>query len=57
MNIRSRKDGEEIEYYIVTSRVVANRMRHDRSPKSEWFSIHRSEIEEFHNKWSVFGKP
>ena len=57
VNIRSRKDGEEIEYYIVSSRVVANRMVYDKRPKSEWFSIHRSKIEEFQNKWSVFGKP
>ncbi len=57
VNIRSPKDGEEIEYYIVTSRVVANRMRHDKHPKSEWFSIHRSEVEEFQDNWSVFGKP
>jgi len=57
VNIRSRRDGEEIEYYIVTSRVVANRMRHDKSPRSEWFSIHLSEIKEFQDKWSVFGKP
>lgn len=57
VNIRSRKDGEEIEYYIVPSRVVANRMVYDKSPKSEWFSIHRSKIEEFQDNWSVFGKP
>jgi len=57
VNIRSRRDGEEIEYYIVTSRVVANRMVYDKSPKSEWFSIHLPKIKEFQNKWSVFGKP
>ena len=57
VNIRSPRDGETIEYYIVTSRVVANRMRHDQHPNSEWFSIHRSEVEEFQDNWSVFGKP
>ena len=57
VNIRSRQDGEEIEYYIVPSRVVANRMRHDIHPNSEWFSIHRPKVEEFQDNWSLFGKP
>ncbi len=57
VNIRSRKDGEEIEYYIVHSRVVANRMIHDKRPKSEWWAIYRSKVEKYQNKWSVFGKP
>ena len=57
VNIHSRKDGEEIEYYIVPSRVVADRMIHDKRPKSEWWAIYRSKVEKYQNKWSVFGKP
>ena len=55
VNIRSLKDGEQIEYFIVPSKIVANRMKH--RPDSNWWSIYRSKVEEFQNKWSVFGKP
>ncbi len=55
VNIRSRKDGEEIEYYIVPSKIVANRMKHRQG--SNWWSIYRSKVEKYQNKWSVFGKP
>ena len=57
VNIHSRKDGEEIEYYIVPSRVVADRMKHSKRQSSEWWSIYRSKVEKYQNKWSVFGKP
>ena len=57
MNIRSRKDREEIEYYVVPSSVVADKMVHEKSRNSEWWAIFRSEVAEFRNKWSVFGEP
>ena len=57
VNIRSRKDRETIEYYIVPSRVVADRMVYEKSRKADWWFIRYSKVEEFQNKWSVFGKP
>jgi len=55
VNIRSLKDGEKIEYFIVPSKIVADRMKH--KPGSKFWSIYRSKVEKFQNKWSVFGKP
>jgi len=49
VNIRSRKDGERIEYYIVPSKIVADKIKHRRG--SEWWSIYRSKVEEFQDKW------
>jgi len=57
VNIRASKLGENVEYFIVPSKVVAERMVHKwrKANSSEWFFIYRDKIQEFQDKWSIFG--
>lgn len=52
VNIRAKKTGEEIEYFIVPSKVVANRMYAD----GNWPHIRRDAILRYKGKWSIFTK-
>ena len=56
VNIRSRNTGEEIEYFVVPSQVIASRMSHavSRAKTSEWYQIDRAKILEFQEKWDLF---
>ncbi len=56
VNIRSRKDGEHIEYYVVPSKVVARKMKHTRNVNSEWWAVYRNDVESSQGDWSVFGE-
>jgi len=56
VNLRSRKDGEEIEYYVVPSRVVARKVKRFDRKNSRWWAVPRSEVAEFRDKWSIFGE-
>ena len=53
--VNLKADGAD--YYLVPSRIVAERMKHSRSPKSEWWSIDRAKIEGYRGKWETFGQP
>jgi len=50
VNIRNRKGAEEIEYYVVPSRVIAKRMYY----KGNWPHVRRDAIEEFKDRWDIF---
>ena len=54
VNIRKRKEKEEIEYYIVPSAVVAKKMFYSKSKNSEWYAINLKDIQEYRDKWSLF---
>jgi len=55
VNIRSRKNCEEIEYYVVPSRAVAAKMVYFERRNSEWWAVYHSEVAEFRDGWSIFG--
>ena len=58
VNLRRTKTGENIEYYVVPSKVVAARMVSAVSKseaKSEWHQLNMSEAAPYRDKWSVFG--
>ncbi len=55
VNIRSPKSSEIIEYYVVPSRIVAEKIIYSRSPKSEWYSFNLTDAERFKGKWSLLG--
>ena len=55
VNIRSPKSGEIIEYYVVPSRIVAEKIVYSKSPKSEWYSFNLTDAEPFKGKWSLLG--
>src|SRR5215471_16763656 len=51
VNIRQRKEREEIEYYIVPSKVVASKMYMDDS----WPSFTLEDALPYKDKWQLFG--
>lgn len=57
VNLRHNKSGEIIEYFIVPSRVIAEKMVYSRNKNSEWYAINLKDVERYRDDWSVFGKP
>jgi hypothetical protein len=58
VNIRSRKDGESVEYFVVPSEVVAAKMVSATSKtgaKSEWHQFNFADAKPYRNIWSPFG--
>jgi hypothetical protein len=58
VNIRSRKDGETIEYYVIPSEVVAAKMQSGISQteaKTEWHQINMVDAKPYLNNWEAFG--
>ena len=54
VNIKSYKSGEVIEYYVVPSKVVADKLSHETAKSgSEWYSFYRSVAEEYKDKWEL----
>jgi hypothetical protein len=56
--VNLRKQEQEIEYFVVPSRIVADKMRVDRSSKkgrtSTWYSFSYKDALPYKNKWSLF---
>jgi hypothetical protein len=50
-------DGDEAEYFVVPSRVVAKRTRKIQRPNSVWYSIRLKDINAYRSKWKAFGSP
>ncbi len=55
VNLRPNKAGEIIEYYIVPSKVVANKMIYEESPRSKWYSFPIKDALPYKNEWTLFG--
>lgn len=58
VNIRDRKNGESVEFYVVPSAVVAKKMVSGSSKTrkwSEWHQFNLADAKVFQNKWDVFG--
>jgi hypothetical protein len=54
--VNLRKDSTE--YYIVPSRVVASNIRIDEptdTRKTKWYSVYRKAIEQYRDRWDMFG--
>ena len=56
VNIRKNKEKETIEYYIVPSKVVSKKTIYSKNKNSEWYAIYLKDVQEYHNKWSLFEK-
>lgn len=56
VNLRHNKSGETIEYFIVPSRVISEKMVYSKSKNSEWYAINLKDVKKYHDNWSVFGK-
>jgi len=57
VNLRTLKAGEQVDYYIVPSSVVAEKLRFSASSESEWHSFYREDALQYKDKWSCFGSP
>ncbi len=55
--VNLRQGGNDIEYFVVPSRQVSNRMVVQRSPRATWYSFSIEDAEPFRNRWNVFGSP
>ena len=47
--------GQPTEYYVVPSKIVAQRMCIERRRDSTWYSFDLSHAVKYRNKWNVFG--
>jgi len=56
VNLRSKKGQEEIEYYVVPSSVVAEKIVYEKSKttSSEWYSFHLKDALDYKDGWRIF---
>jgi len=55
VNLRKNNKGEAVEYYIVPSRVIADKMVHEINEKSEWYSFKLKDALPYKDGWELFG--
>ena len=55
VNLRTRKDGEVIEFYIVPSSVVAKKTRYGKAKTtgSEWYSFYLEDALKYKDDWGI----
>jgi|LQYC01.1.fsa_nt_gi hypothetical protein len=56
VNLRKNKSGETIEYFIVPSGVISEKMIYSKNKNSEWWSIYLKDVEKYRDMWSVLGE-
>ncbi len=57
VNIRDKKDGESVEYYVVPSAVVAEKTVYSKSAterQSEWYQFNLPEAKNYRDQWGIF---
>ena len=54
VNLRHNKLQETIEYFIVHSKVISDKMKYAKNKNSEWWFVYLKDIEEYRDKWSIF---
>ena len=55
--VNIKKDGEQVEFFVVPSRRVAQRAGTDRKTKRRtWPYLLRKKVEEFKDRWDLLGK-
>ena len=52
--VNLKKDG--VEFFVMPSRAVAEKMWTEEHTKSKWFGIQRKDALPYQDKWDVFGK-
>lgn len=55
--VNLRKGGSETEYFVVPSKVVAEKMTTFKRQKSTWHSFQLADAESYRERWSLFGSP
>ncbi len=54
VNLRDQKG--LIEYFVVPSRVVSEKMTIEKKEKGTWYSFSYKDAKEYENNWSIFGR-
>jgi len=52
--VNLRKSGTVVEYFVVPSNVIAERMGSAQQGKGTWHAIGCKDVKEFENRWDVF---
>jgi len=55
VNLRPDLDPEIPDYYIVPSKVVAEKLVHDKNRRSEWYSVFVKDVATYKDAWSILG--
>jgi hypothetical protein len=55
--VNLRKNGRETEYFVVPSRVVAEKMTIRKRRSSTWHSFQMADAEPYRERWDLFGSP
>ena len=55
VNLRRNRLGETTEYFVVPSKVVSDKMIYSRNKNSDWWTINQKDVEDYRDKWSIFG--
>jgi hypothetical protein len=45
-----------IDYFIVPSRVISEKIVYSKNKNSEWYAINLKDVEEHRDKWSIFDR-
>jgi len=55
--VNTKRNEDEIEYFIVPSKIVSKKMYIEKRKKSIWYSFDYKDAKRYRDKWDVFGKP
>ena len=55
--VNLRKNGSEIEYFVMPSKIISEKMYIEKKKNTTWYSFSLEDAEPFRNKWRVFGSP
>lgn len=53
VNLRAGDRGHD--FYVVPSKYVARHVKIERRPNSRWFSVFRSDVSRYKDKWNLLG--
>lgn len=57
VNLRSKENATQPEYFVVPSSVVEDHTVYSKHPNSEFYSVYRKDIIGYRDEWDVFGDP
>lgn len=46
-----------IEFYVVPSKIISNKIRYTKNKKSEWYTVYLDDLKKYKDKWDIFGEP
>jgi hypothetical protein len=55
VNIRTRKLGETVDFYVVPSKIVAEKMSYSTSPRADWYDFKLIDAAPYKDNWLLFG--